>query len=94
VVLGFPGTANPLSIQDKLPRCTRFLELIEENPIRVLSPRGAGPYTDGVLWAVSWSGHFASFDRRLCRGRSRAGSRDRKACPEGWKLYNHPRSAI
>ena len=41
-----------------------------------------------VLWAVLASGHFASFDRRLCKGPLTGPiAATGKACPEGWKLY-------
>jgi hypothetical protein len=37
------------------------------------------------------SGHFASFDRRLCKGPLNGpAAATGKACPEGWKLYTIP----
>jgi hypothetical protein len=43
------------------------------------------------LWAVLASGHFASFDRRLCKGPLNGPqAATGKACPEGWKLYTIP----
>ena len=56
------------------------------------APRGSDITTDGVVWTVLASGHFASFDRRLCKGKlsGPALADPQNLCPEGWKLYQMP----
>src|SRR5262249_20504580 len=45
---------------------------------------------DGVVWAPLASGHFASFDRRKCKGPLNGPTATGKHCPEGWTLYPFP----
>jgi hypothetical protein len=46
--------------------------------------------TNGVVWTVLASGHFASFDRRKCKGPLNGPAATGKQCPEGWTLYRTP----
>jgi hypothetical protein len=58
-------------------------------PVQGFSPRGLDIDTNGVVWTVLASGHFASFDRRKCavvNGPTATGQH----CPEGWTLYPFP----
>jgi len=91
VVLGFPGTAIRFDPKTKLTEMYEIPWNDPKNPDSGFSPRGADITTDGVLWAVLASGHFASFDRRLCKGPLNGpAAATGKACPEGWKLYTIP----
>ncbi len=91
VVLGFPGTATRFDPKTKLTEMYEVPWNDPKNPDSGFSPRGADITTDGVLWAVLASGHFASFDRRLCKGPLTGPiAATGKACPEGWKLYTIP----
>jgi hypothetical protein len=91
VVLGFPGTAIRFDPKTKLTEMYEIPWNDPKNPDSGFSPRGADMTTDGVLWAVLASGHFASFDRRLCKGPLNGpAAATGKACPEGWKLYTIP----
>jgi hypothetical protein len=45
---------------------------------------------NGVVWTVLASGHFASFDRRKCKGPLNGPNATGKQCPEGWTLYPFP----
>lgn len=91
VVLGFPGTATRFDPKTGLTEMYEVPWNDPKNPDSGFSPRGADLTTDGVLWAVLASGHFASFDRRLCKGPLTGPiAATGKACPEGWKLYTIP----
>ena len=91
VVLGFPGTATRFDPKTGLTEMYEIPWNDPKNPDSGFSPRGADMTTDGVLWAVLASGHFASFDRRLCKGPLNGPTAATgKACPEGWKLYTIP----
>jgi len=91
VVLGFPGTATRFDPKTKLTEMYEIPWNDPKNPDSGFSPRGADLTTDGVLWAVLASGHFASFDRRLCKGPLNGPQMATgKACPEGWKLHTIP----
>jgi hypothetical protein len=46
--------------------------------------RGFDVDRQGVAWVTLASGHIASFDRRMCKGPQRAGSRGGEPSPEGW----------
>ena len=46
--------------------------------------------TNGVVWTVLSSGHFASFDRRKCKGPLNGPKATGQHCPEGWTLYAFP----
>jgi hypothetical protein len=54
------------------------------------SPRGMDIDSNGVVWASLASGHFASFDRRKCKGPLNGPNATGKQCPEGWTLYPFP----
>jgi hypothetical protein len=45
-----------------------------------------------VFWTVLASGHFASFDRKLCKTplKGPALADAQNLCPEGWKLHQMP----
>jgi hypothetical protein len=45
---------------------------------------------NGVVWTPLASGHFASFDRRKCKGPLNGPTATGKHCPEGWTLYPFP----
>ena len=93
-VLGFPGAIvrlNPGSNPPETALAERY-ELPWNNPkapVQGFSPRGLDIDTNGVVWTVLASGHFASFDRRKCavlNGPTATGQH----CPEGWTLYPFP----
>src|SRR5207248_3248700 len=93
-VLGFPGSIvrlNPGSNPPATALAERY-ELPWNNPkarVQGFSPRGLDIDTNGVVWTVLASGHFASFDRRKCavvNGPAATGQH----CPEGWTLYPFP----
>jgi hypothetical protein len=93
-VLGFPGAIvrlNPGSNPVETALAERY-ELPWNNPkapVQGFSPRGLDIDTNGVVWTVLASGHFASFDRRKCKvvnGPTATGQQ----CPEGWTLYPFP----
>jgi hypothetical protein len=93
-ILGFPGG---LARFDPKTQLTEYYEVPWKNskvPVsnQGFAPRGADITTDGVMWTVLASGHFASFDRRLCKGKLNgpAAADAQNACPEGWKLYQMP----
>jgi hypothetical protein len=91
VVLGFPGTATRFDPKTKLTEIYEIPWNDPRNPDSGFSPRGMDITTDGVVWAVLASGHFARFDRRLCKGPLNGPiAATGKACPEGWKLYSIP----
>ena len=54
------------------------------------SPRGLDIDTNGVVWAPLASGHFASFDRRKCKGPLNGPKATGQHCPEGWTMYPFP----
>ena len=54
------------------------------------SPRGLDIDRNGVVWTVLASGHFASFDRRKCKGPLNGPTATGQHCPEGWTLYPFP----
>src|SRR5262249_24310370 len=55
------------------------------------SPRGMDVDLNGVVWTVLASGHYASFDRRLCKGKLNGpDAPDPQNCAEGWHLYQLP----
>ena len=54
------------------------------------SPRGMDVDSNGVVWMPLASGHFASFDRRKCKGPLNGPTATGKQCPEGWTLYPFP----
>jgi hypothetical protein len=54
------------------------------------SPRGMDIDHNGVVWTSLASGHFASFDRRKCKGQLNGPNATGNQCPEGWTLYPFP----
>jgi hypothetical protein len=42
------------------------------------------------VWTVTASGHFASFDRRKCKGPLNGPNATGQHCPEGWTLVPFP----
>jgi hypothetical protein len=94
-ILGFPGAIARI-VPGTDPAATALTELFEvpwNNPkaeVEGFSPRGLDITTDGVVWAPLASGHFASFDRRKCKGPLNGPTATGQHCPEGWTLYKMP----
>jgi hypothetical protein len=91
-VLGFPGGVVRYDPKTQL---SEYFEVPWKNSKANavgFSPRGSDITSDGVVWTVLASGHFASFDRRLCKGKlsGPALADPQNLCPEGWKLYQMP----
>jgi hypothetical protein len=87
-VLGFPGAIVRLNPGENPP--TTALAEIYEPPLPGYSPRGMDIDRHGVVWAPLASGHFASFDRRKCKGPLNGPTATGQHCPEGWTLYAFP----
>jgi hypothetical protein len=93
--LGFPGSLVRLS-PGANPPSTALAEIYEvpwNNPkaaVQGFSPRGMDVDQNGVVWAPLASGHFASFDRRKCKGPLNGPTATGQHCPEGWTLYPFP----
>lgn len=93
-ILGFPGGIARINPGSHPPETalTEYYELPWNNAkakVQGFSPRGLDIDTNGVVWTVLASGHFASFDRRKCKvtnGPTATGQQ----CPEGWTLYPLP----
>jgi hypothetical protein len=94
-VLGFPGLVVRLDPGPN-PPATALAEIYEpplddpRAPIHGYSPRGMDIDREGVVWTPLASGHFASFDRRKCKGPLNGPTATGKHCPEGWTLYPFP----
>jgi len=88
-VLGFPGSIVRLS-PGANPPATTLAEVYELPVNKGYSPRGLDIDTNGVVWAPLSSGHFASFDRRKCKGPLNGPSATGQHCPEGWTMYSFP----
>jgi hypothetical protein len=94
-VLGFPGAVVRLNPGSD-PARTSLAEIYEvpwnnpKAPVQGFSPRGMDITRDGVIWTVLASGHFASFDRRKCKGPLNGPTATGQHCPEGWTLYRTP----
>jgi hypothetical protein len=94
-VLGFPGALVRLNPGSD-PARTSLAEIYEvpwnnpKAPVQGFSPRGMDITRDGVVWTVLASGHFASFDRRKCKGPLNGPTATGQHCPEGWTLYRTP----
>ena len=64
------------SSPDRHPPETALAEYYEvpwnnsKAPAQGFAPRGMDVDSKGVVWAPLSSGHYASFDRRKCKGRS------------------------
>jgi hypothetical protein len=87
-VLGFPGAIVRLNPGED-PPATALAEIYEP-PLPGYSPRGMDIDRNGVVWTPLASGHFASFDRRKCKGPLNGPNATGKHCPEGWTLYPFP----
>jgi len=87
-VLGYPGYIIRLNPGSNPPE-TALTEVFEP-PFPGYSPRGMDIDRRGVVWAPLASGHFASFDRRKCKGPLNGPNATGKHCPEGWTLYPFP----
>jgi hypothetical protein len=94
-VLGFPGAIVRINPGSNPPATTlaEMYELPWGNPkaeVQGFSPRGLDVDRNGVVWTVLASGHFASFDRRRCKGPLSGPAATGQHCPEGWRLYQTP----
>ncbi|MBI4459161.1 MAG: carboxypeptidase regulatory-like domain-containing protein, partial [Acidobacteria bacterium] len=93
--LGFPGALVRLNPGSN-PPATALAEIYEvpwNNPnasVQGFAPRGMDVDSNGVVWAPLASGHFASFDRRKCKGPLNGPTATGQHCPEGWTLYPMP----
>ena len=94
-VLGFPGGIVRLNPGSHPPE-TALAEYYEvpwnnpKAPVSGFSPRGMDIDRNGVAWVALGSGHFASFDRRKCKGPLNGPKATGQHCPEGWTLYPTP----
>ncbi len=94
-VLGFPGAIVHL-MPGANPPATALAEVYEvpwqdsRTDAHGYAPRGLDVDRNGVVWTVLASGHFASFDRRLCKGPLSGPDATGRQCPEGWRLYQTP----
>ena len=93
--LGFPGGLVRLVPGDD-PVNTALAEFYEVPwnesgaAVQGFSPRGMDVDSDGVVWTVLASGHFASFDRTKCTGPLNGPTATGRHCPEGWTLHQFP----
>ena len=93
--LGMPGGLVRLVPGDD-PVNTALVEFFEvpwndpEAPVQGFSPRGMDVDSNGVVWTVLSSGHFASFDRSQCEGPLNGPTATGRHCREGWTLYPFP----
>ena len=93
--VGFPGAIVRL-VPGPNPSETALAEVYQppiDDPratVHGYSPRGMDIDHNGVVWTVLASGHFASFDRRKCKGPLNGPNATGKQCPEGWTLYPFP----
>ena len=93
--VGFPGAIVRL-VPGPNPPATTLAEVYQppiddpKAPMHGYSPRGMDIDHNGVVWTVLASGHFASFDRRKCKGPLNGPNATGKQCPEGWTLYPFP----
>ncbi len=94
-VLGVPGSVIRVTPGPN-PAVTAMSEVFEppmddpKAPVHGYSPRGMDIDSNGVVWMPLASGHFASFDRRKCKGPLNGPTATGKHCPEGWTLYPFP----
>jgi hypothetical protein len=91
-ITGFPGGVARYDPKTQLTEYYEFPYKNAKAPVSGFSPRGSDIASDGVFWAVLSSGHLASFDRRLCKGKlsGPALADPQNLCPEGFKLYQMP----
>jgi hypothetical protein len=94
--VGFPGAVVRV-VPGNNPPATALAEIYQppiDDPKASLhgySPRGMDIDRNGVVWTVLASGHFASFDRRKCKGPLNGpNAATGKQCPEGWTLHPFP----
>ena len=93
--LGMPGGLVRLVPGDD-PVNTALVEYYEvpwndpEAPVQGFAPRGMDVDSNGVVWAVLSSGHFASFDRSKCEGPLVGPTATGTHCREGWTLHPLP----
>ena len=93
--LGMPGGLVRLVPGDD-PVNTALVEFYEvpwnnpDVPVQGYSPRGMDVDSNGVVWTVLSSGHFASFDRSKCEGPLNGPTATGTHCREGWTLYPFP----
>jgi hypothetical protein len=93
--VGFPGAVVRL-VPGTHPPQTALAEVYQpplddpRAPVHGYSPRGMDIDRNGVVWTVLASGHFASFDRRKCKGPLNGPKATGNQCPEGWTLYPFP----
>lgn len=87
--VGYPGYIVRLD-PGANPPATALTEVYAP-PAPGYSPRGMDIDRNGVVWASLASGHFASFDRRKCKGPLNGPqAATGRLCPEGWTLYPFP----
>jgi hypothetical protein len=93
--LGMPGGLVRFVPGDD-PVKTALVEFYEvpwndpEASVQGFSPRGMDVDSNGVVWTVLSSGHFASFDRSQCEGPLNGPTATGRHCREGWTLYPFP----
>lgn len=86
--LGYPGYI--MRVENAIDPAAALTEIYSP-PAPGYSPRGMDIDKNGVVWAPLASGHFASFDRRKCKGPLNGPeAATGKLCPEGWTLYPFP----
>ncbi len=88
-VLGYPGRIVRLNPGTHPPE-TALAEVYELPAPEAFSPRGLDIDSNGVVWTVLASGHFASFDRRKCKGPLNGPKATGQQCREGWSFYPFP----
>jgi hypothetical protein len=94
-VMGMPG-ALVRFMPGSHPPETALAEYYEppwnnpKAPVQGFAPRGIDVDSNGVVWAPLSSGHYASFDRRKCKGPLNGPTATGQHCPEGWTLYPWP----
>jgi hypothetical protein len=94
-VMGMPGSLVRLTLGPD-PANTALAEVYEvpwnnpKAPVQGYAPRGMDVDGNGVVWTVLSSGHYASFDRRKCKGPLNGPTATGQHCPEGWTLYPMP----
>ncbi len=94
-VLGFPGALVHL-IPGSNPPATALSEVYEfpwgntKTDAQGFGPRGMDVDRNGVVWVAAASGHFGSFDRKLCKGPLNGPAATGQQCPEGWRMYQTP----
>jgi hypothetical protein len=88
-ILGYPGRIVRLNPGSN-PPATALAEVYELPAPEAFSPRGLDIDTNGVVWTPLASGHFASFDRRKCKGPLNGPNATGRQCAEGWAFYPFP----